>query len=221
MLQFDILTIFPESIKPYFNTGILFQAQKKKKIKVNVHNLRDWATDQHRSVDDRPFGGGPGMIFKIEPIYRAINDLKKKNCRVIVFAAKGKPFCQKKAKILTKYQQLILICSRYEGVDERVPKYIADEEISIGPYVLSGGEVPALVVVEAVSRLIPGVIGKEESLIDESFNQEKVLEYPQYTRPEIFKPVRTKKWKVPKVLLSGNHQKIKEWREKHRQKIKD
>ncbi|HHD92173.1 MAG TPA: tRNA (guanosine(37)-N1)-methyltransferase TrmD [Candidatus Portnoybacteria bacterium] len=226
MLQFDILTIFPESIKPYFEIGILGSARIKKKIKINTHNLRNWTNDAHRSVDDRPFGGGAGMIFKIDPIYRAIQDIqikkssrKDNKSRIIVFSPKGKIFTQKDARRLTKYNQLILICPRYEGVDERVIKYIADEEISIGEYVLSGGEIPALVVAEAITRLIPGVLGKKESLAEESFNQKGVLEYPQYTRPEIFKTKTKRKLTVPKVLLSGHHQKIKEWREKHQRKM--
>ena len=222
MIQFDILTIFPESIEPYSKIGVLGSGQIKKKIKIKTHNLRDWATDAHRSIDDRPFGGGAGMIYKIGPIYRAVQEIKlpKKKIRTIVFSPKGKIFTQKDARRLTKYQQLILICPRYEGVDERVVKYIADEEISIGQYILSGGEIPALVIIEAVSRLVPGVLGKEGSLAEESFNQDGVLEYPQYTRPEIFKTKNGQELAVPKVLLSGHHQRIKEWREKNKKRTK-
>ncbi len=190
-----------------------------------MHNLRDYTLDKHKTTDDKPFGGGPGMVMKIEPIYYAIQEITKKQknlktkkhkTRVILLSAKGKQFDQKKAKALSKYQQIILICGRYEGVDERVAKYLADEEISIGNYVLTGGELPAMIVVDAVTRLLPKVLGEPESLKEESFFIKTkeggfTLEYPQYTRPAEFKG-----WKVPKILLSGDHQKIKEWREKHK-----
>ena len=207
-MRFDILTIFPEIFDSYFNISILKKAQKKKLIKIYTHNLRKWTLDRHQTVDDCPYGGGMGMIFKIEPIFKAVKDLKKKKikkCRVILFSPKGDKLTQKKAKHLSKYDQLILICPRYEGVDERVAQYIADEEISIGEYVLTGGELPAMVLIDAVSRLIPGVI-KKESLSEESFNIEGKGEYPQYTRPEIFYPNKKSKkitWQVPEVLLSG------------------
>ena len=235
-MQFDIITIFPHVFDSYFNESILRRAQKKGLIKIGVHDLRQWARDRHKSVDDKPYGGGPGMILKIEPIYKAVQSLKSKiknqkskthvknkKIRVILFSAKGKQFTQADARRLSKYNQLILICGRYEGVDERVAKYIADEEVSVGNFVLTGGEIPAMIIVDAVSRLIPGVLGKKESLKEESFGVRPLgrdkksltkirtpyLEYPQYTRPENFRG-----WKVPRVLLSGNHQKIKEWRER-------
>lgn len=231
-MQFDILTIFPNLFDPYFNISILKKAQEKKKIKINIHDLRKWTTDKHRTVDDKPYGGGPGMILKVEPILKAVNFIIKKNKkikdkerRIILLSAKGKEFTQFKARKLAKFKEIILICGHYEGVDERVAKYIADEEISIGKYILTGGELPAMVIVDAVSRLIPGVI-KNESLKEETFSRNlKFKEYPQYTRPEIIEPkkilrslaerfLKKKVWKVPKILLSGHHQKIREWRRK-------
>jgi len=223
-MRFDILTIFPEIFDSYFHTSILKKAQEKKLIKIYTHNLRKWTLDRHQTTDDSPYGGGMGMIFKLEPIFKAVKDLKKKKikkCRVILFSPKGDKLTQKKVKRLSKYDQLILICPRYEGVDERVAKHIADEEISIGEYILTGGELPAMILVDAASRFVPGVI-KKESLSEESFNIEGKGEYPQYTRPEIFYPNKKNKkiiWKVPKVLLSGNHKKIKEWKFKHFKKI--
>jgi tRNA (guanine37-N1)-methyltransferase len=225
-MRFDILTIFPEIFDSYFNTSILKRAQKKKLIQIHAHNLRKWTSDRHQVTDDCPYGGGMGMIFKVGPIFKAVNNLKKKKikkCRVILFSAKGKKLTQKKAKLLSKYDQIILICPRYEGVDERVAKYIADEEICIGEYILTGGELPAMILVDAVSRFVPGVI-KKESLLEESFNArfDGKGEYPQYTRPEVFYPnVRNKKisWRVPKILLSGHHKKINEWKSKNLKKI--
>lgn len=234
-MRFDIITIFPEIFDSYFNASIIKRAQIKKIIEINIHNLRNWATDRHQSVDDSPYGGGKGMIFMVEPIFKAIKALKKNNknnkkCRVILFSAKGKRLTQSRVKNLSRYEQLILICPRYEGVDERVAKYIADEEVSIGEYVLTGGELPAMILVDAISRLVPGVI-KKESLLEESFSfisksstsgRESLGEYPQYTRPEIFYPEKDKKvsWRVPKVLVSGNHKKIQDWKLKHFKKIK-
>ena len=214
MLQFDIITIFPEIFDSYFKESILKRAQKKKLVKIKVHNLRKFTKDKHRTVDDKPYGGGVGMIFKVDVIFRSVKNILKinKKTRVILFSAKGKKFDQKKAEKLKKYEQIVLICGRYEGVDERVAKYIADEELSIGDYVLTGGEIPAMVVIDAVSRLIPGVI-KKESLKEESFSGLKT-EYPQYTRPEKFRT-----WKVPKILISGHHKKIEEWKRKNSKSI--
>lgn len=220
-MRFDILTIFPEAFKSYFNTSIIKRAKAKKLLKINIFNLRKWTKDRHQTVDDRPYGGGAGMIFLLEPIFKALKDLRKNQrqtkTRVILFSLKGKKLTQKKLEQLKKYNQLILICPHYEGMDERVAKYLADEEISIGDYILTGGELPAMILVDAIARLIPGVI-REESLKEESFSLlPDKYEYPQYTRPEVFHPDPSKKisWRVPKILLSGNHQKIKEWREKH------
>ena len=224
--QFDIITIFPNLFSGFLGESLLARAQSKKLISIKTHDLRKWTNDKHKTVDDRPYGGGAGMVLKIEPIWRAVQFLKpvnsksqktnpKQKSRVILLSAKGKTFTQKDARRLTKYDQLIFICGRYEGVDERVAKYIADEEISIGNYVLFGGEVASMVVIEAVSRLIPGVVQKEESIKNESFSDKeaKEKEYPQYTRPEVF-VIKNKKLKVPKILLSGDHKKIDEWRKK-------
>jgi tRNA (guanine37-N1)-methyltransferase len=220
-MKFDIITIFPEAFLSYFATSILKRAQKQKLITIEVHNLRKWTSDRHKTVDDKPYGGGAGMVMKIEPIYRAVQALKSKIKKqkskrpyVILFSAKGRVLNQAMVRKLARKKRLILICGHYEGVDERVVRYIADEEISVGEYVLTGGEIPAMVVVDAVSRLIPGVLGKKESLKEESFIRPGWREYPQYTRPETFKPKGKKKaWMVPQVLLSGNHKEIKAWRE--------
>jgi tRNA (guanine37-N1)-methyltransferase len=220
-MRFDIITIFPNIFDSYFNESIIKRAQAKKLVKINIHNLRDYTNDKHKTVDDKPYGGGPGMVMMAEPIYKVISKLKnsKLKTKVILFSAKGKKFDQKMAKRFSKLDRLIMICGRYEGVDERVAKYIADEEVSVGDYVLTGGEIPVMIVIDAVTRLIPGVIAKE-SLKEESFSfaKEKALreenyEYPQYTRPESIL-INGKKRIVPKVLLSGNHKKIEEWRKK-------
>ncbi len=221
-MKFDIITIFPQMFDSFLNESLLARGQKKKLLKINTHNLRKWTNDNHKTVDDRPYGGGAGMVLKPEPIYKAVRALssrfkvksaKLRKDRIILLSAKGKTLDQKKVRQLAKYDQLIFICGRYEGVDERVAKYVADEEISIGNYILFGGEVATMVIVEAVSRLIPGVVAKTESVINESFSDKeaKEKEYPQYTRPEVF-VLNGKKLRVPKVLLSGNHEKIKEWR---------
>jgi len=226
-MTFHIITIFPKIFDSYFSESIVKRALKSGKIKIKVHNLRDYTTDKHRTVDDTPYGGGPGMIMKVEPVYnclKAINfqfsifNFQKKSklqvtnykLRTILFSAKGKRYTQADAKRLAKYENLILICGRYEGVDERVAKYLADEEISVGDYVLTGGEIPAMAVVDSITRLIPGVLGNKESAKKESFLKKGYLEHPQYTKPAEFQG-----WKVPEVLMSGNHKKIEEWRKKH------
>lgn len=209
-MRFDIITILPDAFG-YLGQSILGRGQGTKRFKVKIHNLRVWTTDKHRTVDDRPYGGGPGMVMKAEPLVKAIAavKLKKKKVKVVLFAAKGKPFTQALAQQWKKLDQLILIPGRYEGIDERVLDYV-DEEISIGDYVLTGGELGAMVVVDAVARLLPGVLGKDESSKDESHRTPGWLEYPHYTRPEVFKRKR-----VPKALLSGDHAAIKTWREAH------
>lgn len=228
LIKFDFLTIFPEMIEPYFELSILGRARKNKLIDVEAHQLRDWAVDKHGHVDDRPFGGGPGMVMRVEPFYNALKKLKVLKTplikggrggfatRVILTSAKGKLFSQKDAQRLAKYDRVVFLCGRYEGVDERVATKLADEELSIGQYVITGGELAALVMSDAIARNIPGVLGKEESLKEESWNSDQ-SEYPQYTRPEIFfakgeSASGGNKWKVPKILLSGDHKKIKEWR---------
>lgn len=210
MIKFDIITIFPDIFDSYFSESLIKRAQKKKLIKINVHNLRDYTTDKHKKVDDAPFGGGAGMVMKVEPIYRAVKKIKKKRSKVILFTPRGKKFTQKMAHEFSKLDQLIFICGRYEAVDERVAKKIADVELSIGDYVLMGGEIPAMAVIESVSRLIPKAIGKEGLLKDRVTKTKGFIEYAQYTRPEVFN-----KWKVPKVLMSGDHKKIEEWKKKH------
>ena len=218
MVKFDIITIFPDIVKNYFSESLLFQAQDKGLIEINVHDLREWAEDKHKTVDDKPFGGGRGMVMRIEPIYKAVKSLKKKNSKVVLFTPRGEKFTQKKALNFSKKKHFILICGRYEAIDERVKK-IADARLSIGDYVLMGGELPAMVVIEAVSRLIPGVIGKPDLLKERITKKGGFTEYPQYTRPEVFETSKGKKWKVPKVLLSGDHKEIEKWREKHKKII--
>ncbi len=224
-MRFDIITIFPDIFDSYFRESIIKRAQQKKLVKINIHNLRDYAADRRRTVDDKPYGGGFGMVLMVEPIYQAVKMIKRKSRlkksrsvpggrKVVLLSAKGKKFDQSIARRLAKLDQIVLVCGRYEGVDERVAKYIADEEVSIGDYILTGGELPAMVIVDTVSRLIPGVIA-EGSLEEESFNKSnKHKEYPHYTRPETI-VIDGKKRNVPNVLLSGNHQKIREWQEKH------
>ena len=220
MIKFDIITIFPEIFDSYFRESIISRAQKKGLIKVKIHNLRKWTRDPHRTVDDRPFGGGTGMVMKVEPIFKAVKSLKKKKTKVILFTPRGKKFNQKMAYKFSRMDHLILISGRYEGVDERVAKYVADEEISIGDYVLMGGELPAMVMIETIARLIPGVLGKSQLLKERVTKEKGFIEYPQYTRPPKFFPKKLRRarpevWGVPKVLLSGNHKKIAEWRKKH------
>ncbi|MBF0522678.1 MAG: tRNA (guanosine(37)-N1)-methyltransferase TrmD [Candidatus Omnitrophica bacterium] len=206
-MRIDIITIFPEVLKPILNESILKRAQEKKKLDVRVHDLRDYTADKHNKVDDRPFGGGPGMVMTPQPIFDAVKKIKgRRKAFVILTCPTGKPLTQKFAKNLSKQKNLIILCGHYEGIDERVRECLVDESISIGDYVLTGGELPALVLVDCVTRLIPGVLGKEESLKDESF-ENNLLEYPQYTRPANFRGV-----KIPNVLLSGNHRAIEMWR---------
>lgn len=198
----------------YFNESLLKKAADKGLIKITAHNLRDFTKDKHHKVDDRPYGGGPGMVLKADVVADAVKKIKKgKKSRVILFSLRGKKFNQTEAHRLAKYSQLIFICGRYEGVDERVAQYVADEEISMGDFVLAGGELPAAIVIEAVSRLIPGVLGKLESL------EENKGSYPVYTKPETMKlktkNSKLKTAKVPEVLLSGNHKKIDAWRQEN------
>ncbi len=207
MLQFDIITIFPDAFKGVFSESILKRAQDKKKAKIRIHDLRAYTKDKHRKVDDKPFGGGPGMVMQPQPIFDAVKKIKgKRKAKVLLMTPSGRPFNQKQAHQLAKEKNVIIICGHYEGIDERVREHLVDESISIGDYVLTGGEVPAMVVVDSVTRLIPGVVGRESSLKDESFER-NLLEYPHYTRPANFNGM-----KVPNMLLSGNHEGIKEWR---------
>jgi tRNA (guanine37-N1)-methyltransferase len=211
-MKIDILTIFPEMFAGPFSESILKRAVDKSLVEIKVHNLRDWSTDKHHKVDAPPYGGGPGMVMMVEVIDRAVEELKNSRTqelkvRVVLMDTKGPVYNQKKAEELKNYEHLILIAGHYEGIDHRVHEHIADEVISIGEYVLTGGELPAMIVVDSVVRLIPGVLGSEDSLAEESYSQEGKIEYPQYTRPEEYKG-----WKVPEILLSGHHKKISEWR---------
>jgi len=220
-MQFEIITIFPNIFDSFLKTSIIKRAKDKKLINIKIHDLRKWAKDKYKTIDDKPYGGGPGMIFKIGTLYRTLKSLNKdrrKRQSIVLLTPQGKQFNQKIAKRLSKKDRIILICGRYEGFDHRIKKFV-DEQISIGPYVLNGGEVPAMTLIESISRLLPKVI-KEESLKEESFEFLKnKSEYPQYTRPEVFtykdKSGKLKTLKVPKILLSGNHARIKEWKENH------
>ena len=210
MKRFDVVTIFPEIVAAYAGESILSRAAGRKLLRIAGHDLRRWATDKHRTTDDTPYGGGPGMVMKAEPFAKAVAALRKgKKPRVILLSAQGRQFTQADARRLAKYDQLILLCGRYEGVDQRVADVLADEELSVGPYVLTGGELPALAIVDAVSRHVPGVLGRGESL------EEVHGSFPQYTKPREVKIKRGKRTitaSVPDVLLSGDHKKIGEWR---------
>jgi len=216
MIKFDVITIFPNIFKSYIGESLIARAQKKKFIKINLHDLRKWGKGPHKQVDDRPFGGGLGMVLQTEPIFKAIKQIKKsKKAKIILFTPRGKKFDQKLANKLSKLDQIIFICGRYEGVDERVAQKIADMEISIGDYDLMGGELPSMVAIETISRLIPGVLGKPQLLKERISESGGFLEYAQYTRPEIFSPKKGVNWRVPEVLLSGDHKKIGDWKKEH------
>jgi tRNA (guanine37-N1)-methyltransferase len=214
-MTFHIITIFPEAIEPYFRKSILGKAVKRDFVKVKFYNLLHYSRDKHRKVDERAYGGGPGMVIGIEPVVRALTTILKgkdrKKAKIILFAPAGKQFDSKRAKSLSKYKHIILIAGRYEGIDARIKKIFRVDEISIGPYVLTGGELPAMAVVDAVSRYIKGVLGKEKSLEERRLG----IGVPAYTRPEVFE-YKGKKYKVPRVLLSGNHAEIEKWRKSHR-----
>ena len=205
-MKFDILTLFPEMFEAC-NTSIIGKAREKDLIQVNLINIRDFSKDKHKKVDDTPYGGGAGMVMKPDVVYDAIESVKDKDAKVIYMSPKGNVLNQNKVRKLSEEKHLVLLCGHYEGIDQRVIDEMVDEEISIGDYVLTGGELPAMVVVDAVSRYIDGVI-TSESTMEESFS-DGLLEYPQYTRPEIFRGV-----KVPEVLISGHHENIRKWRRK-------
>lgn len=213
-MRFDFVSLFPESFASYLGVSMLNRAREDGIVSFGFSNPRDFTTDRHRTADDTPYGGGAGMIMKPEPIFSCVEDLlgqggvSRERTRVILFSAKGKRFSQKDARRLASdYGRIILIAGRYEGVDERVAEHLVDEEFRIGDYVLTGGELPSMVVADAVIRLLPGVLGNEESAETESHSEEGVLEYPQYTKPEDFRG-----WRVPDVLLSGHHAEIAKWR---------
>ncbi|MFZ5801140.1 MAG: tRNA (guanosine(37)-N1)-methyltransferase TrmD [Candidatus Omnitrophota bacterium] len=210
-MQIDIVTIFPKMFAPVLNESIIKRAQEKKKVKITIYDLRDFSQDKHRKVDDRPFGGGAGMVMNAAPFFAAVENIlkgKKKTAgtRVVLLTPRGKRLNQSAARRLSHLRHLILLCGHYEGIDERVSK-IVDEEISIGDYVLTGAELPAMVLVDAITRLIPGVLGHKDSANFESFEQ-GLLEYPQYTRPAEFRGM-----KAPAILLTGDHRKIAAWRQ--------
>lgn len=213
-MKFNIITIFPQIFDSYFNESIIKRAQDKKIIKIKSHNLRDFTNDKHKTVDDTIYGGGAGMLLKIEPLYKAIKKIatskKTKDQKIILLSAQGKKWDQNLARKYSKLKNITFICGRYEGVDDRIKNFI-DEEISVGDYVLTGGELGAMIIIDSITRLLPGTLGNAESLLDESHNEIGTLEYPQYTKPAEFK-VGTKKYLVPKILTSGNHKLISEWK---------
>ena len=206
-MKIDVLTLFPGMFKGPLDESILKRARDSGRLEVAIHNLRDYAHDRHRTVDDRPFGGGPGMLLKPEPIFEAVEALSGSRTRVVLLTPAGRPFTQQVAREMAGHGHLLLICGSYEGVDERVREALVDDELSIGDYVLTNGALPAMVIIDAVARLVPGVLGDDESAADESFSR-GLLEYPHYTRPAEFRGL-----KVPEVLLSGNHAEIEKWRE--------
>jgi len=217
MLKIDILTLFPAMFTGPFSESILKRAQKKGLLEIKIHNLRRWAKDKRGTVDDRPYGGGAGMVMMAEPIASALKELKAKSLKLkaktILLSPRGKVWDQETAKKYSKYQHLILVCGHYEGVDERV-RQLVDGEISVGDFILTGGEIPAMTLVDSIVRLLPSALEKSEATQNESFSNPKLLEYPQYTRPKDFQGQ-----KVPKILLSGDHKKIASWRAKESNKL--
>lgn len=206
-MQIDILTLFPEMFSGPMNESLLKRAQEKGIFTLKTHQLRDWAANEYGTVDLPPFGGGAGMVLQVEPFFKALHDIDPHHeARRILMTPQGQPFNQAKAKELSRQNQLIFLCGHYEGFDERIREHLVDEELSIGDFVLTGGEIPAMAIIDATVRLLPGVVGKEASLADESFSH-GLLEYPHYTRPEEFNG-----WRVPEVLLSGHHANIESWR---------
>ena len=210
-MQIDVMTIFPGMFPGALGASILKRAQEEGLLQINIHDLRDYTHDKHHSVDDRPYGGGPGMIMRVEPIVEAVEAMKRscashRSCRTILMSPEGERFSSPLAEQLAAYDHLVIICGHYEGVDERVKQALVDRTLSIGDYVLTGGELPALVLIDGVCRFVPGVIGHEQATREESF-KEGWLEYPQYTRPPVFRGMA-----VPEVLLSGDHERIAQWR---------
>lgn len=208
-MKIDILTLFPRMFAGPFDESMVLAAKKKNLVDIQIHDLRKWAIDKRGSVDDRTYGGGKGMLIRVDVIDNALKEIASKDSKIVLMDAGGEKFTQKKAREFSKIKHLILIAGHYEGIDHRVHEHLVDEIISIGDYVLTGGEIPAMVVTDAITRLIPGVL-EEEATEVESHSVEGVLEYPQYTRPEVYK-----KWKVPNVLLSGNHKEIEKWRKQN------
>ncbi len=205
-MKIDVLTLFPEMFAGPLDVSMVGRARERGLLELRIHNLRDWTHDRHKTVDDRPFGGGPGMVLKPEPIFEAVESLAAPDTRVVLMTPAGRKFDQDLAAAMARQAHLLLLCASYEGVDERVVETLVDDEVSIGDYVLTNGGLPAMVVIDAVTRLIPGVLGDDESALDESFSH-GLLEYPQYTRPAEYRGR-----KVPDILLSGHHADIAKWR---------
>jgi len=213
-MEFDVFTLLPEVFSPYLNSSILNRARQRGLIEVRIHNIRDWATDKHHVTDDEPYGGGGGMVMRVEPVFTAVESVLDLNvpCPVVLLTPQGRVFDQKIAMEFSHQPRLVMVCGRYEGVDERIREHLVTDEISIGDYVLTGGELPAMILIDAISRLIPGVLGDPEGAMDDS-HAAGLLEYPQYTRPPEYRG-----WSVPEILLSGDHARIEKWR--HEQSLR-
>ena len=218
-MRIDVVTIFPRMFDAVLGESIIKRAQEKKVVEISIIDLRLFSRDKHRKVDDKPFGGGPGMVMNAEPFFEAVNYIRRRTkdlrlkTRTMLLSPKGRKFNQALAAKLSKYEHMVLLCGHYEGIDHRVAEHLADDEISIGDFVMTGGELPAMAVIDSVVRLVPGALGDKDSCKDESFS-ENLLEYPHYTRPADYSGM-----KVPKVLLSGDHEQIKEWRKKEAVKL--
>jgi tRNA (guanine37-N1)-methyltransferase len=221
-IRFDIITLFPEACAPYTEASILKRAQESSLIEIYFHQLRDFALDKHKTVDDTPYGGGAGMVLKVEPLVTCLEhvlglapEIARTKTRVIVTSAKGEFYTQRHTERLSAdYERIIFVCGRYEGIDQRFIDHCVDEEFSIGEYVLTGGELPALIMLDSIARLVPGVLGNEESSVHESYSKEGGREHPQYTKPEVYRD-----WSVPSILLSGNHKAIDDWRTENRKPL--
>jgi tRNA (guanine37-N1)-methyltransferase len=217
VIGFDVITIFPEFFRGPFDFGMIRRGREKGLLETRVHDLRAFTSDRHNTVDDRPFGGGEGMVLKPEPLFRAVEEIRKNDAaavpEVVVLSAAGRRFTQAEALRLSQASQVILICGRYEGIDERVVEHLATAELSVGDFVLSGGEIGAALIVDAVARYVPGVVGKQDSVLKDSFSDPAVadrrVEHPHYTRPAEFRG-----WRVPEVLISGDHEAVRQWRER-------
>ncbi|MCW1888311.1 MAG: tRNA (guanosine(37)-N1)-methyltransferase TrmD [Candidatus Moranbacteria bacterium] len=221
-IRFDIITLFPEACLPYTEASILKRAKEALLIEVYTHQLRDFALDKHKTVDDTPYGGGAGMVLKVEPLVACLEhvialapEIARDKTRVIVTSAKGEFYTQRHAeRLASQYERIVFVCGRYEGIDQRFIDHCVDEEFSIGEYVLTGGELPALIMLDSMTRLVPGVLGNEESSVYESYSEEGGREHPQYTKPEVYRD-----WSVPSILLSGNHKAIDDWRTENRKPL--
>ncbi len=214
-MRFDVLTLFPEILAGYFTQSILKLAIERGLVRIELHNIRDWAAGKHKSVDDRPFGGGPGMVLACDPVVAAVEAVQAmaEPGQIVMLTPQGERLTQPVVKELATHKRLVLLCGRYEGFDERIRMLLRPREISIGDFVCNGGEVPAMVLIDAVIRFVPGVLGDEESVLEESHAEPGLIEYPQYTRPRVFRGLE-----VPEVLVSGNHQEVAKWRKEQAEK---